>query len=135
MSTVDFDIKAALESRLATLTGGTPVAYENTEYAPVKGTTYLRPHLLPAETVAISTNKDENAGIYQISIFAPLGKGWAASSNLADAIADHFKPVTELVYNGVTVRCVSVSVANGRKDGAWWHVPVNIRYLSHTTKR
>jgi hypothetical protein len=51
MSTVFSDISAALDSQLNTLTGSSPIAWENTVYKPIKNTLYLRPTHLPAPTV------------------------------------------------------------------------------------
>lgn len=78
MSTTFRDISAALSGRLNTLTGGTPIAWENSEYTPTMGTMFLRETLLPANTVQGSLGtigKDEHGGIYQVDIFAPKGSG------------------------------------------------------------
>ena len=136
--TVFADIQSALNTRLNTLSGGYAVAWENIEYEPVQGTPYLRPTFLPAETFGATigaTGTDNQSGIYQIDVFVKAGQGHGAAVILADSIADHFKPVTELVYNGRLVRCMSVSILRGRSDNGWYQVPIEIRYLALTTKR
>ena len=51
MSTVFADISSALDTRLNTLLGQTPIAWENTAFAPIKDVLYLRPYILPAATI------------------------------------------------------------------------------------
>lgn len=132
------DVSAALDSRLNGMTDLPPVAWPNVAYEPTIGTLWLRPTLLPADTVAAtlgSTGTDENLGVYQVSVFAPSGTGKGAAVVMADAIAERFKPMTKLTYNGLLVRCVTASIGSAVQNGDWYHVPVYINYLSHTTKR
>jgi len=138
MSTVFKDIKAALDVRLSTMTGLPSVAWQNTSYEPVLGTTYLRPTVLPGNTVGAtlgSSGSDEHVGVYQIDIFTKAGIGRGVATVLTDTIGDHFKPVTELVYNAQTVRCVSVSIGAAREGDGWYQIPVDINYMAFTTKR
>ena len=135
--TVFVDISAALNARLNTL-GSDPIAWANDKYTPVKDTLYLRPTLLPAETVSATLSAagtDKQEGIYQVDVFAPSDTGRNEAYAAADAIAEHFKPVTELTYNGRVVRCVTVSIGTTFQDGGWYMLPVEIRYRSYTAKR
>lgn len=135
---VFLDISAALDGRLNTLAGSHEVAWQNRRYAPTIGTLFLRPTLLPAETVGATVSDsgtDEQTGIYQVDVFAPADEGKNDAFAKADAIAEHFKPVTELTYNGRLVRCVSASIETPLNDGDWYQLPVIIRYLSYTAKR
>lgn len=138
--TVFNDIEAALNARLDSLAGSTDVAWQNDQYKPVLGTSYLRPTVLPAETFGAtigpsSVGSDNNSGIYQIDIFTKAGVGGAASRTLADSIADHFKPGTELTYNSQLTRCISVSQLSPIEGKGWYHRPIEIRYLAITIKR
>ena len=115
-----------------------PVAWENDIYKPIKGTLYLRPTLLPGDTVGATLSSggtDEHVGVYQIDVFAEATKGKKAAIVMADLIADRFKPVTEMAYGGVTVRAVSVSRGAGVTESGWYKIPVTVRYLAFTTKR
>lgn len=138
---VFLDISAALDTRIGTLSGGSPIAYMNKRYEPTEGTLYLRPTMLPAETFgavvgsSADGGKDMQTGLYQIDVFAPSDEGKNEAYTKADAIADHFKPVTELTYNGRIVRCVSVSIEPAIQDGGWYQVPVVVRYRAYTAKR
>jgi hypothetical protein len=135
MATHETDISKALDTRLSIMAGLPAVAWENTEYEPVHGTTWLRPTLLPALTRAGTTTTDRHEGIYQISVFVKPGTGKAVINALVDAIADHFKPTTELTSGSVTVRCISVSALGARREDAWYHIPVEVRYNAMTPNR
>ena len=138
MSTVFADISSALDSRLNTLTGQSPIAWENTAYIPVKDTLYLRPTILPALTIQAglgTSGLDEYVGIYQIDIFAPAGKGRGEAEIKADAVADHFKRGTDLSKNGKTVRLGNVSRNSGIRDEDRFIISISINYMAHVTPR
>ena len=138
MSTVFADISAALDLRLNTLTGQSPIAWENTAYIPVKDTLYLRPTILPALTLQAGlgvTGIDAYIGIYQIDIFAPAGKGRGEAEIKADAVADHFKRGTDLSKNGKTVRLGNVSRNSGIRDEDRFIISISINYMAHVTPR
>ena len=135
MATYETDIRKALDTRLSVMAGLPAVAWPNTDYEPVYGTSWLRPTLLQVPTVGGTTTTDFHQGIYQIDVFVQVGTGAAAAEALVDAICDHFKPVTELTSNGVTVRCVTVSALGARSEDAWYHVPIEIRYHAFTNNR
>jgi|TARA_R110000822_G_scaffold59380_5_gene148250 hypothetical protein len=138
MSTVFSDISAALDSQLNTLTGSSPVAWENTVYKPIKNTLYLRPTHLPAPTVQAglgTTGIDEYLGLYQIDVFAPAGTGRGIAEAKADVIANHFKRGTDLLYNGVYVRLGNVSRNAGLIDEDRFVISVTINYTAHVAPR
>jgi hypothetical protein len=138
MSTVFADVSAALDSRLNSFSGGDPVAWQNTQFTPANGTLYLRPSVLPADTEQIgmgTTGLDEHAGVYQIDIFAMAGDGRGAAEVKADAVADHFKRGTDLLYNGVYVRLGNVSRNQGIVNGDRFVISLSINYTAHTAPR
>lgn len=135
---VFIDLSAALDGRLNSMASLPPVAWENKKYDPVKGTLYLRPTLLPGDTVGgtlSATGSDENVGVYIVDVFSPADGGKNEAVTMADNIADQFKPVTELTYNGRLVRCISVSRGSAIVGDGWYNIPVRVRYHSFTDKR
>lgn len=134
MSTHFTDIRAALDTQLATLSLET--AYENVAYEPVEGTPYVLSTLLPAETVQIglgTAGKDRHQGLYQIDTI--FSSGDSAVFSLPDTVADGFKRGTDLLYNGTTVSIRTVSIETGRQEGGYFVVPVTVRYYATTTPR
>ena len=138
MSTVFSNISAALDSRLNTLLGSSPIAWENTAFTPVKDTLYLSQHILPASTIQAGlgvNGLDEHIGIYQIDVYAPKGKGRGDAEAKADAVADHFKRGTDLVYGGTYVKLGNVSRNAGLMDEERFVISITINYMAHVTPR
>lgn len=138
MSTFFTDISAALSGRLNTLTGETPVAWENLDYTPTDGVMFLRETLLPSSTLQTSFGNvgyDEHLGVYQIDVFAPKGGGKGAAIAKADSVADHFKRGTTLTYNSADVRIRTVSRAVFGYDENWLILSITIEYFAHTAAR
>jgi hypothetical protein len=138
MSTIFSDISAALDVRLNTLSGSSPIAWENIAYKPVKSKLYLRPTHLPAPTVQSGLGTagiDEYLGIYQIDVFAMAGEGRGKAEAKVDLIADHFKRGTDLLYNGVYVRLGNVSRNSGLIDEDRFVISVTINYMAHVAPR
>jgi hypothetical protein len=134
MTTIFNDVQAALDTKLATITG-TSVAFPNVPYKPQAGTTYLRASFLPAETVQASmgaNGKDETNGIYQIDVVVPRGTG---RPQLIDTVADVFKRGTVLSYNSISVRVRSVSMSPAILDDEWYFVPISVNFQSYTEAR
>jgi len=137
--TVFADISNALDTRLNTLSPLPPVAWPNREYIPIVGTKWIRPALLPADTIAATigdtSSTDLNTGIYQVDIFTKAGEGKNDAMVQADLIADHFKRDTELTYNAHTVVIKNVSQSPAQINNGWFQVPVNIEYYAFTAER
>jgi hypothetical protein len=132
------NISAALDKHLSEMAGLPDVAWENKDYEPTQGTSYLRPTILPAETfqASLGTNgQDEHTGIYQVDVMVEAGKGKKAGYALADLVADQFARGTDLVYSGVTVTIRQTSRQTGATDNGWFVVPVEIDYQSFTQPR
>jgi hypothetical protein len=138
MSTAFFDLQAALHTRLSTMPSLPDVAWPNYGFEPTLGTLWIRPTVLPADTAAATygdSGTDEQTGVYQIDVFAPLDEGDGEVRQMADTIADRFKPTTAITYNGLTVRCISVSIEGLTREENWLHLPVKIKYLAFSAKR
>lgn len=138
MTTTFFDIGAALDARLNSLSGSAPIAWPNTTFRPTKGTLYLRANNLPASTeqTGLGANGiDTHVGIYQVDVYASLGEGRGTAEAKADAIADHFKRGTDLLYNGVTVRLGNVSRNAGLTEDDRFVISISINYMAHVAPR
>ena len=136
MSSYFLDISAALDSKLAEFAAANSVqvAYENNEYTPTVGTLYLRPTLLPADTLPIGigfASALDHLGIYQVDVIAPIDNGKGVALAMADLVATAY-PRGDLTYNGVKVRIKSISRSTGTRDSAYYIVSVIINYQSIT---
>lgn len=138
MATHFKDIGAALSARLSTLPDLPDVSWQNRAFTPTTGVLFLRETLLPGEVVQSElgeSGRDVTTGVYQVDVFAPIGNGKGAAIDQVDAIADHFARNTVLTYNSINVRLLGTSLGASAFDGAWWIVPVNIRYQSYLAPR
>lgn len=132
------NISGALDSHLNSMAGLPPVAWENQNYSPTQGTLYLRPTIIPGDTLQAGLGDagiDEHIGLYQVDVFAEAGVGKGAAVVMADTVADQFSRGTVLSLNGVDVRIVSTSRGVGTVDGGWFIVPVTVSYQSFTQPR
>lgn len=132
---LESDLRTALESRLATLPGLPAVAWENVEYTEREGVPYLEPRLLPAEDVfspTSATGATVAAGIYQVIISVPTGRGRAEYAELLDALRAHFPRALTLDHGDARVVVHKVWAGAGYRRGAFMRVPVSVRYRAIT---
>lgn len=128
------EIHTALDTRLNTLTGGTPIAWENTAYVPIRGTAYLRPTLLmsPSSLMDLDTLQ-MNQGFYQVDLFYPLGDGAGVLLSKADDIYDHFKGALKLTSGSVNVYIKEISrTAPAEIDNAWYMASIEVHWKAYT---
>jgi len=127
-------IGAALDKRLSELADLPPVSWENEIHSPTIGELYLRATNLTGDSAAES-EQDLNVGVYQIDVFTESGTGKYENETMADKLADWFKPLTELIYDGVTVVIKTVDKSPALTNDGWYQIPVNITYYSFTDRR
>lgn len=128
-------IRRAFENRLLAMAPALATALQNAKFEPVLGTPYQRLYLLPAEpaTVDIGLATTDERGIFQVSLCYPQEKGPGAAEARAELIRQHFSVGTEMIESGLRIRVTrKPAIAAGIPDGAWWMVPVSIRYRCFT---
>lgn len=124
-------IRDALESQLATLAGGIPIAWENKQYNPKIGTAFLRVNLLPGKTQNPSFGGIHNreVGVFQVAVTFPVGNGSAAAANWAETIRQGFARGSTFTSSSVVVRILRhPSVAPPLPSPDWFVIPVLITY-------
>lgn len=136
----DKDIQSALNTTLALAFPMMPIAWENTEYqdptnstikAPVIGTAYFRVWLLPAEVDVMTLGPgpwQERKGIFQVSVFYPVGIGFGVPKGKAAEVVSIFKAGTAITYNTLRIICEKAWPSSGMVEDVWYHIPVNVRY-------
>lgn len=124
-------IRDAIETKLKTLAGSVPIAWENRPYTPTIGTPYLMATYMPASTQNPSygaVHKRET-GTYRVNICFPTRNGTAAATNWAETLRDGFKRGTTLTDSGVTVRILrDPYIAPGISQPDWYVIPCMIPY-------
>lgn len=124
-------IRTALETHLAAMTDVPAIAWEDVQFEPPSAASWLRVTLAPASTDVNSLYDVlclEDRGLLLVDAFVPENQGPSASDALGDAVRSHFKPGTNLISGGVTVRCQTVRREAGRASPPWRMVPIAIGY-------
>jgi hypothetical protein len=127
------DVRSALSQHLLSMANLPTVAWDGTDFAPVLGSAYIKPQLLPAEPYQAelgANGLNYLPGIYQISVCTPGGLGVGRTLQLVDAVASHFKRGTKLAYGSVNITIKSAFPAP-MIEGADWNVtPISILFFA-----
>lgn len=89
-------VRSLLETRLmAWAKARTPtlrVAYQGVVFEPLNGETYLLAFLMPSGTSSITLEGEDRiyAGIFQVSVVAPAGKGTGSAEGIAEELEQLF---------------------------------------------
>ena len=131
----DVDVQSALNDALYDAFPTMPIAWENTKYTPTVGTAYFRVWMLPAEADVVTMGPSpwmERVGVFQVSVFEPIGIGFGVPKAKAAQVVAAFKANTSFVYNGLLVIITKswFSPAIVEPEG-WYHIPVSVRYRCH----
>lgn len=132
-------VRSALESRLSTWASArTPslrIAWQNVEFAPAAGETYLRAFILPATTLSQTLDGLHRAysGVFQVTIITPLHIGSGAALGIAAELDALFPVNQQMTASGVTTQVITpASVGVMIQDESTFEVPVSFRYRADT---
>lgn len=134
MANIQREIRAALETQLANVASVPEIAYENVQYSPTTGVSYIEPMYLPVSrrpAVRGLNPQQRYDGVLSVNCYAPEGKGPSAAETIAENVMDAFEATTKLTHNGVTVYIDYAEVQRGLLDSPWFLVPVNIGWYAY----
>ena len=124
------NIQNALNAKLATVSGLPTVYWPNMENTPAQGTNYVRPTLIPANSVQATLNSiHEHKGFYQVNVYTQIKKGTAPLWLIADSIRDTFKATTTLTSGSDTIYIQEISMSQAQRIESWWSCYVQINYI------
>lgn len=129
MASIYDDIRAALESTLNSVTGLPSIAWENVQFNPTTGQSYVKPRLIPTrrEPAVRGTNPQMYyQGIFRVDCYVPEGAGPAAGDDLADKVIDAFEAATDVSYGGTIVSIRYAEREQADIDGPFYMIPVII---------
>ncbi|WP_443693991.1 phage tail terminator-like protein [Pseudomonas sp.] len=107
------------------------VVFENVQYDPADGETYLRAFMLPGDTASTTLAGDHRAfiGVYQVSIVAPANTGKSKTNPLVAELTALFPLYARDTKAGVTVVTMSpVDPGLGIPEPPTFTVPVSFEY-------
>lgn len=96
------NIRACLDNYLKDTSGIPAIAFQNTPYQIVNGTSYIRTKFVPVSIRPAVRGLDPQKlykGIYQIVICTPENIGAGAGYDIADTLVSRFKATTDISYN------------------------------------
>lgn len=134
MANVDKAIRAALEVQLSNIASVPPIAYENVNFNPTTGQSYLEVRYVPVTrrpAVRGLNPQQRYDGILAINCYAPEGNGPAVAETLADNVIAAFEATTKLTTGGLTVSIEYAERQQGLTDSPWFIVPVNIGWYAY----
>lgn len=136
MASIYRDLRAALESKLASITDIPDISYENVSYDRVNGTEYVESSFLPTlrrPAVRGLNPQQRYQGVFRVVCYAPEGNGPGAADEIADKVMEAFEATTDISYtpSGGDEIIVSIDYAEregGGLDTPFYYVPVNIGF-------
>lgn len=123
-------IQSAFDSKLAAYLPALSIAWENTKYVPVLGTSFVRPqlNLTNSDIALISERQHHIVGNYIIDIFTQAEKGTKASNELAGALFGHFNNANELSISGANIFIGDISKSSSSLVDNWWRTTLTIEF-------
>ena len=129
MASIYDDIRAALETKLNSVSGVPSISWENLQFSPTTGQSYVKPRLLPTRREPAVRGLNPQMyyqGVFRVECYVPEGNGPAAGDDLADKIIDAFEAATDVSYGGTIVSIRYAERESAEIDGPFYMIPVNI---------
>jgi hypothetical protein len=136
MASIYKEVRAALETQVSIISGIPPIAYDNFNYVPTTGVTYITTYFNPfyRRPAVMGINpKQLYRGSLNILVYAPYGEGAGPAEDVANLLLEGFEATTDLPLVGVTgyVSIRSAERRGGDTDGSWYTSPVDIEWYSY----
>jgi hypothetical protein len=128
------NIRAALESHLASTAGLPDIAYENVSFEPTTGSSFLKVAFVPVSrrpAVRGLNPQQRYEGVFRVFCYTPEGIGPATADDLANKVMEAFDATTDISFTPDGGDTVTVSIDyserdNGFVDTPWYYTVVNI---------
>lgn len=135
MASIYDNIRAALETKLNSVSGIPSIGWENLQFSPTTGQPYVKPRLLPTrrEPAVRGINPQMYyQGVFRVECYVPEGNGPAAGDDLADKIIEAFEAATDVNYSGTIVSIRYAEREAAEIDGPFYMIPVNIGWYIYS---
>lgn len=101
---------------------------------PYVGNAWLRSFLMEGRPMAASVGTNglnRHAGVFQVDVHYPAGKGWGACRAMADTLCALFRRGTVLTSGSSRLFVDSAGPEAATQDGQWYRIPVSIYYTAY----
>jgi hypothetical protein len=127
------NIRIALDTQMASITGIPTVVFDNTSYTQSTDTPFVKASLVPVSRrpIVVGYNPhQEYKGLYSILICVPQNQGTGSIYTYADLIASAFNATTDLSYGGEYVLVDYSEVGTPHYDSPFYCLPVTVGWHS-----
>jgi len=136
MASIYRDIRAALETKLAAVSGIPAISYENVSYDRTNGTSYVETFFVPQSrrpAVRGLNPQQRYGGVFTVVCYAAEGNGPGAADEIADKVLNAFEATTDVSYTNGDAETFVVSIDYAEREGGgldtpFYYVPVNIGF-------
>ena len=129
MASIYDDIRQALETRLAAVSGIPDIAWENLTFEPTTGQPYVTARFIPTRRVPAVRGLNPQMyyqGLLRVECCSPEGLGPKGADDLANLVIDNFEATTDISSGSIIVSVDYAEREQGSSNGAHFMVPVNI---------
>lgn len=136
MASIYRDIRAALETQLAAVSGIPAISHENVSFDRTNGTSYVETFFVPQSrrpAVRGLNPQQRYGGVFTVVCYAAEGNGPGAADELADKVLEAFEATTDVSYTNTQGETFVVSIDYAEREGGgldtpFYYVPVNIGF-------
>lgn len=136
MASIYRDIRAALETKLAAVSGIPAISHENVSYDRTNGTSYVETFFVPQSrrpAVRGLNPQQRYGGVFTVVCYAAEGNGPGAADEIADKVLEAFEATTDVSYTNGDAETFVVSIDYAEREGGgldtpFYYVPVNIGF-------
>ena len=137
MASIYRDIRAALETKLAAVSGIPAISHENVSFDRTNGTSYVETFFVPQSrrpAVRGLNPQQRYGGVFTVVCYAAEGNGPGAADEIADKVLNAFEATTDVSYTNSDTETILVSIDYAEREGGgldtpFYYVPVNIGVL------
>lgn len=136
MASIYRDIRAALETKLAAVSGIPAISHENVSFDRTNGTSYVETFFVPQSrrpAVRGLNPQQRYGGVFTVVCYAAEGTGPGAADEIADKVLEAFEATTDVSYTNGDAETFVVSIDYAEREGGgldtpFYYVPVNIGF-------
>ena len=135
IETFHANIRAGVRTRLLTLSGLPPVAWENRDFAPVIGTPYISETLRNNQSRVRALGRGGNQShqlIQSLSLCFPANSGTNALDALAGQLLKLFEPGTSIAFGGDTAMVQEAERMGLVTQPDWINCPIIVTMVGYT---
>ena len=129
------DIRATLDTALASVSGLPDIAFENAPFDQVAGTPHLRTGLfLTSRRPAVRGPNPQHRyqGLYQVTVAVPTDRGTGEAFDYADLIMTEFDGSSDIIGADVTVSIEYAELGGQVFDEPFFLLPVQVAWYIYS---